>query len=127
MTEKELKRLKRDDLIDIIYALKSSETDLLARVDLLTNQLEQERTEVSALKKQMEDKRIRMDRLGSVAEVAADVSGLMDAAQRTADIYTDEAKTRKQAAVNEAQEILTKAKQEAVKIILKAKIAANKM
>lgn len=77
MTDKELQRLSRADLIEIIYRLQQSEKAL------------QEENEV--LRQKLKDKRIAIEQSGSLAEVLAKLSGLFEAAQATADGYLEKA------------------------------------
>ncbi|MBQ4447884.1 MAG: hypothetical protein II897_06285 [Clostridia bacterium] len=76
MKDKKLMHMRRADLIEIIYQLQQSEEAL--------------RGEVAALKAQLEDRRIRIERSGSVAEAALSLSGIFEAAQRAADLYMEE-------------------------------------
>ena len=56
MTDKEFKRLTRSQLIDIIYQLQLNEEKLL--------------DQTKKLKEALDDKRIRMEKAGSIAEAA---------------------------------------------------------
>lgn len=76
MTEKELRRLKRADLIEIIYKQQKIEQRL--------NQ------EIQELQAQLSDRRIRISQAGTLAEAAFALSGVLDAAQKAADIYIEE-------------------------------------
>lgn len=78
MTEKELKKLNRKQLLELL--LKQTE-----RAD----QLEQELDEA---KKQLEDRRIAELEAGSIAEAALKLSGVFEAAQKAADLYLDNVK-----------------------------------
>lgn len=73
MTDRELKRLSRIELIDIIYELQT--------------QNEQSAAEVAALQKQLDDRLLRIDECGSIAEAALRVSGVFEAAQSAADQF----------------------------------------
>ncbi len=77
MTDREFRRLSRADLIEIIYELQQSEKAL--------------RSEVEELKKRLEERQIAISESGSLAEVLAKLNGLFEAAQATADGYTEEA------------------------------------
>ena len=73
MKDRELRRLSRKELIEIIYELKKSELAL------------KERNE--ALEKQLSDRSIQMQNVGSIAEAALALSGIFEAAQDAADRY----------------------------------------
>lgn len=100
MTEKELKKLNRYQLLELLV-MQTERADAL-------------QTKVEALERQLGDKELRMARLGSVAEAAVQVSGLLEAAQKTADLYLEEA--RKQ-----GDQIVMRARCEADAILLLAR------
>jgi len=76
MISKELKRLSRRELVDIIYQLKKNEQDM--------------QEEIESLKNELEDKRIRISTAGSIADAAMSVTNVFSTAQMTADIYLRE-------------------------------------
>lgn len=76
MTEKELRRLKRADLIEIIYKQQKIEQRL--------NQ------EIQELQAQLSDRRIKIGQAGTLADAALALGGVFDAAQKAADIYLEE-------------------------------------
>lgn len=73
MTEKELRRLKRTDLYEIMLA-QSEEIDKL-------------REELATLKKQLEDKRILFEKMGTLAEASLALTDIFEEAQKAADLY----------------------------------------
>ena len=79
MAEKELRRMSRSELIEIIYELRKSEEALQA--------------EIEALEKQLEEKQHKISKAGSLAELSAGLNGLFEAAQATADDYLAEIQT----------------------------------
>ncbi len=80
MSDRNLKRLKRSELIEIIYQLKKSEEELTARCE--------------ELQRQLDDKTLKIENSGSLAEAALAVSGFFDSAQAAADIYLSQLKAR---------------------------------
>ena len=60
MVSKELKKLSRRELVDIIYQMKKNEQQL--------------QEEVAALQEALQDKRIRIEEAGSVADAALSIS-----------------------------------------------------
>lgn len=114
MTDKEFKRLSRSQLIEIIYQLQ-------IKVEELTTDNEQ-------LKQALEDKRIRVDETGNIAEAALGIYNVMQAAQNAADHYLEEIRLRYkdernqilQEAEKEAAAIISKAQQEAAEIVSRA-------
>ena len=71
MAERELRRMSRAELVEIIYALKQSEDQLKA--------------ENAALKAQLEDRTIRLEKAGSIAQAAMELNHVFEAAQAAAD------------------------------------------
>ena len=76
MINKELKKLSRRELVDLIYQMKRNE--------------EQLQEEIASLKNALEDKRIRLSEVGSIAEAATSITNVLTAAQAAADLYLNE-------------------------------------
>ena len=76
MVNKELKRLSRRELVDIIYQLKKNEQELQEEND--------------SLKKQLDDKHLKISNAGSIADAAVNVTDIFATAQKTADLYLQE-------------------------------------
>ena len=76
MISKELKKMSRRELMDIIYQMKKNE--------------QQMQEEITSLQNALQDRRIRLSSAGSVAEAAASITDVLSAAQRTADLYLHE-------------------------------------
>ena len=75
MTEKELHKLKRGELLEMMLA-QSRETDAL-------------RARVSELEEKLADREIRIRESGSIAEAALKINGIFEAAQAAADQYME--------------------------------------
>ena len=91
MAEKELKRLNRRELMDIIYEL-AKENDAL-------------KAENEELRNTAEDMRILIDAAGSIAGADGALTEIFEKAQRAADIYSENMRAMSRAAVPEqAQE-----------------------
>ena len=109
MTDKEFKHLKRSDLIYIIYEYQKKQEELLE--------------ENRELREKLSDKELRIEKAGSLAEAAAKLNGLFEAAQQTADDYMSqlefaasaEAKKKAEAIIKEAEEKAQKIIEEAQK------------
>jgi cell division septum initiation protein DivIVA len=114
MTDKEFKRLTRSQLIDIIYQLQLKQEELTAENEKLTNALD--------------DKRLRVDKAGNIAEAALEIHNVMKAAQDAAAHYLEEIQLKAdqeyqrivQLAKDEAAAILENAQQEASEILQRA-------
>lgn len=73
MTDRQLRRLRREELVDIIYTL----------------QLQQQRLkeENASLRAALDSRRLQVEKADSLAEAALAVSGVLEAAQQAADVY----------------------------------------
>lgn len=74
ITEKELKRLSRTDLLELLLA-QSRQIDSL-------------QAELTQVKQQLEDKNIAIRKAGSIAEAALQLNGVFEAAQKACEQYT---------------------------------------
>ena len=75
MTEKEFRKLKRRDMLEIMLA-QSREIDRL-------------KGELAAANEKLADKEIRIDRTGSIAEASLAVTNIFEEAQKAAETYLD--------------------------------------
>ena len=75
MTEKELRRLSRMDLLEMLLE-QSKEVERL-------------QTELETVKKQLNDRRIMEQEAGSIAEAALRLNKVFEAAQQAADQYLE--------------------------------------
>ena len=73
MTDKELQRLRRSELLEILLSQQK--------------QIESLKSELAEAKKQIEDRKLILARSGSIAEAALKLNGIFEAAQRAADQY----------------------------------------
>jgi cell division septum initiation protein DivIVA len=99
MANKELKRLSRRELVDVIYQLKKNEEELQERI--------------SALETELQDKRLHLSEAGTIAQAAVNVTGLLTVAQQTADLYLQEIAAMKADAQAECDKLLEEARREA--------------
>ena len=100
MTEKELKKLNRYQLLELLVV----QTE---RADALQKKVEE-------LEEQLENREIHLSTLGSIAEAAMHLSGVFEAAQKAADLYMASAK-------KEADDIVECAYRHATSLIDQAK------
>lgn len=80
MTEKELRRLNRADLLEMLLSL-SKENELLHR-------------KVDQLQKKLEDRTIAIENSGSLAEAALKINAVFEAAQAACEQYTQNIRWR---------------------------------
>ena len=99
MTEKELKKLNRYQLLELLLMQTERADDLQHRLDELVQMVRL--------------KKIQNGELGSIATESLQVSGFFEAAQKAADLYLDAARVQ-------AAEIVQEAHQKAAEIIAQA-------
>lgn len=80
MRSKDCRHYSRRELIEIIYELERREEKLERKLD--------------RARAKLKDRTVRMERAGSLAEVAAVLSGLFEAADETAAMYLSGARAR---------------------------------
>lgn len=111
MTDKELRKLRRDDLLQILIKQQRENDELNA--------------ELAKAREALEDRRITIGQAGSLAEATLKLNGVFEAAQAAADQYVDQVKVsademRAQAQVT-AEQIVNGARSEAERILRQAR------
>ena len=96
MPDRELRRMSRTELVEIIYALKQSEDRLKA--------------ENAALTAQLQERQLHIENAGSIAQAALELNRVFEAAQAAADDYAASVRAKADA---EAAQIIARAKAEA--------------
>ena len=104
MADRELRHMRRTELVEIIFALKQSEDQLKAENADLTAKLEQ--------------RQIHLDSAGSIAQAALELNHVFEAAQAAADDYLASVRSVDRDALQaqakaEADQILAQAQAEA--------------
>ena len=103
MTEKELKKLNRYQLLEMLIIQTQRADDLQRQLD--------------ALQAKLESREVQLSQLGSIAEAALQLGGVFEAAQNAADIYLNAAKQRsaeiEAEAARRAESIVEEARQKA--------------
>lgn len=120
MTEKELKKLGRRELIEILYEVQK--------------QNDEKSEHIKKLQTELEDKTLRMDETGSIAEAAIKVNKVFEMAQASADQYLTsirqveaERELAQVAAEKKREDMLREAGMQAEEILNTAKKQADKM
>lgn len=106
LTEKELKKLNRYQLLELLII----QTERADKLQICLENAE------SKLKEQ----EIKISSLGSIAEASLQVSGIFESAQHSADIYLSAAK-------NKAEEIEEEARKKAEQILAQAQEDASRI
>ena len=107
MTDKEFKQLSRAQLIEIIYQLQ-------LQVDKLTEQNQ-------SLENALNDKRLRINNAGNIAEAALEINNCFRSAQDAAEQYLNEIKIAREETETQRQKILAQAHSEALAIVTNAR------
>ena len=101
MTEKELLKLKRSEMLEIMLA-QSREIDEL-------------RKELEETRAKLEDRRIKTRKAGSLAEASLQLTNIFEEAQKAADLYVENIRRRalqKEARLDAAKESSTESLKE---------------
>ena len=104
MTEKELRKLNRYQLLELLM--------------IQTQRAEELQTKLDELEAKVSDREIRLSTIGSIAEASLQLGGVFEASQRAADLYLE-------AAQKQADEIVASARRRADFIVKKAKLEAQ--
>lgn len=99
MTDKELRRMGRGDLIEIIYQYQKREQELME--------------ENAALQRRLEDRRINIEKAGSIAEAALYLNHIFESAQAAADHYLEEVRASGSEREAQAGKLMERAREEA--------------
>ena len=78
LTDKELKKLNRYQLLELII--------------MQSEELEQVKAQLAEARRQLEQRNIQIEQAGSIAQAALQLSGIFEAAQSAADIYLQNVK-----------------------------------
>lgn len=113
MTDKELRRLRRDDLLQILINQQRQIDDLTALVE--------------DYEKQLAERRITIEQSGSLAEAALKLNGVFDAAQRAADQYVEETKHRVANLREETDGAIERARKQAEDILKQARSESERI
>ena len=113
MADRELRRMHRAELIEIIYALKQSEDQLKAQNAALTAQLQ--------------DRRLRLESAGSIAQAALELNNVFAAAQAAADDYLHSVQASLADTNATAANTLSQARSEAKRILEQAQADADSL
>ena len=89
MTEKDLRKMNRYQLLELLVVQTERADKLQAKLDAVEQQLNQ--------------KEIQLSSLGSIAEASLQLGGVFRAAQEAADIYIDAAKKKADEIIAQAQ------------------------
>ena len=113
MTDKELRKLRRDDLLQILINQQK-------QIDALNEQLEQS-------KQALADRDIAIREAGTLAEAALKMNGVFEAAQNAAEEYARQMQKRADALVAEAEKRSADAQSLADNVVKNARAEAERI
>jgi len=103
MKEKELKKLSRSELLELLLEQTRRAEELSARLE--------------KAEKELKDRQLRVDKAGDLARAVLDINGVMNAAQRTADQYLANITRMEDETKKKCDEMLKEARRQAENII----------
>ena len=106
MTDKELKRLSRAELLELLL--------------MQTRESEHLKMQLEAARRELEDREIRIREAGNLADATLAVNGVLESAQKAAQQYLDNIARMEQETKLRCQRMLLEASGEAEKIKLEA-------
>ena len=104
MTEKELKKLNRYQLLELLV-MQTERADKLQR-------------KAEELEERLKERDLNLSKLGSIAEAAVHITGVFEASQQAADLYLD-------SAIKQANDIVACARHQAASIMAHAEERAG--
>ncbi len=113
MTDKELRKLRRDDLLQILINQQ--------------RQIDELNGELARAKEALEDRRIAIEQSGSLAEAALKLNGVFESAQAAADQYLQQAQADADALRAQAQAEADKARVVAEDVLQSARGEAERI
>ena len=113
MPQREFRKLKRLDLVDIIYQLQE--------------ELEEQKRVNEELRRRLAERELKIEKAGSIAQAALDLNGVMEAAQKAADQYLVSVMGSVWKRELEARQMTADAAEEAERIIAGARTQAEKI
>lgn len=111
MTAKEMKRLSRSDLLEMMLALSKENEEL--------------RQQLEEANKKLEDRRIAVRESGSLAEAALSLSGVFEAAQKACDQYTENIRLRYEQREKISQQMERETREKCERMLAQAKEQAE--
>ena len=113
MADRELRHMRRTELVEILFALKQSEDQL--------------KTENAALTAQLAQRQIHLDKAGSIAQAALELNHVFEAAQAAADDYLASVQAANQDVQAAADAIRDQARADAAQILAEAQAQADRL
>lgn len=127
MTEKELRRLSRPQILDMFAAYEKDKAELQADLKEVTQRLEELKEQNASLQgrlteagAKLNNQKIELEEAGSIADAAMKVNGVFEAAQKAADQYLDSVRELKERQEKELAAIAADSKSETDRLLREA-------
>ena len=114
MTERELKRMSRTEILELLL----SQTN---RIEELEEKLKEATAKAQEATEQIQDRQIKIDQAGSIAEASLQLSGIFQDAQVAADLYLENIKKMEEDTKNQSDKLLADTRNQCDEIVAKAK------
>ena len=102
MTDKELKRLSRSELLELLLQ-QTRERELLEQ-------------KLEEAQRQLADRQIRLEKAGDIAHAALEINGVMEAAQAAARQFVENAERLERQTRHKCEQMLQQARLESIEI-----------
>ena len=113
MTEKDLRRLNRAELLEMLIAQGK--------------EMEELRAQMSEMQKKLDDRQICLNQAGSIAEASLQLNGVFEAAQAAADQYLAQVHAANEQSQQLADRIVADAQRKATAIVQQAQQEADRI
>lgn len=103
MTDKELKKLSRVELLELLLAQTKKVEELEAKILKKEEEFQKQK---EALEKKIESREILIEKAGSIAEASLILNGVFEAAQKAADQYLENIKLMEEKALEHCKDTM---------------------
>lgn len=134
MTEKDLRRLSRPQILEMFATYDAEKTELQGDVKDLVQQIEDLKEQNANLQgrlteagAKLNNQKIELEKAGSIADAAMQVNGVFEAAQKAADQYLDSVKALKERQEKELAAIAADSKSTTDRLLKEAQEQADQL
>ena len=120
MADKRLRKLRRQEMLEMLLEIEQENESLAEENARLKEQIKEQREKLgrsgaleeenARLKQQLEERALVFSSAGSLAEASVQISGLLEAAQKTADLYLEGVRAKEARLQEENRKRLLKTK-----------------
>lgn len=114
MTERELKRMSRTEILELLL----SQTN---RIEELEEKLKEATAKAQEATEQMQDRQLKIEQAGSIAEASLQLSGIFNDAQAAADQYLENVRKIEEDTKQQSDKLLADTRVQCDEMVAKAK------